>query len=121
TSVFVAAPYFSPSHAGFLAVRYQTSFGHEFNPHVGEEGKLGLPLDQRTIAALLGAAGYATGLVGKWHQGFDRAHHPQSRGFDDYFGFLVGGHNYLLHKDADAEFGSVYSKNMIYRNREVQK
>ena len=118
---YVSAPYCSPSRAGFLTGRYQTRFGHEFNPHVGEEGQLGLPLDQRTIADHLHGAGYATGLVGKWHQGFDRAHHPQSRGFDDYFGFLVGGHNYLLHKDAEAEFGSAYSKNMIYRNREVQK
>jgi arylsulfatase A-like enzyme len=121
TNGYVSAPYCSPSRAGFLTGRYQTRFGHEFNPHVGEEGKLGLPLDQRTIADRLRGAGYATGLVGKWHQGFDRAHHPQSRGFDDYFGFLVGGHNYLLHKDAEAEFGSAYSKNMIYRSREVQK
>src|SRR5882724_11697604 len=121
TNGYVSAPYCSPSRAGFLTGRYQTRFGHEFNPHVGKEGKLGLPLDQRTIADRLRGAGYATGLVGKWHQGFDRAHHPQSRGFDDYFGFLVGGHNYLLHKDAEAEFGSAYSKNMIYRNRQVQK
>jgi arylsulfatase A-like enzyme len=121
TNGYVSAPYCSPSRAGFLTGRYQTRFGHEFNPHDGEEGKLGLPLDQRTIADHLRGAGYATGLVGKWHQGFDRAHHPQSRGFDDYFGFLVGGHNYLLRKDAEAEFGSAYSKNMIYRSREVQK
>ncbi len=121
TNGYVSAPYCSPSRAGFLTGRYQTRFGHEFNPHVGEEGKLGLPLDQRTIADHLRGAGYATGLVGKWHQGFDRAHHPQSRGFDDYFGFLVGGHNYLLHKDAEAEFGPAHSKNMIYRNRQVEK
>jgi arylsulfatase A-like enzyme len=121
TNGYVSAPYCSPSRAGFLTGRYQTRFGHEFNPHVGEEGKLGLPLDQRTIADRLRGAGYATGLVGKWHQGFDRAHHPQSRGFDEYFGFLVGGHNYLLRKDAEAEFGSAYSQNMIYRDRAVQK
>lgn len=118
---YVSAPYCSPSRAGFLTGRYQTRFGHEFNPHVGEVRKLGLPLDQRTIADQMRGAGYATGLVGKWHQGFDRAHHPLSRGFDEYFGFLVGGHNYLLHKDAEAGFGSAYSLNMIYRNREVQK
>jgi arylsulfatase A-like enzyme len=121
TSGYVSAPYCSPSRAGFLTGRYQTRFGHEFNPHVSKEGKLGLPLDQRTIADHLRGAGYATGLVGKWHQGFDRAHHPLARGFDDYFGFLVGGHNYLLHKDAEAEFSTTYCKNMIYRNREVQK
>jgi arylsulfatase A-like enzyme len=118
---YVSAPYCSPSRAGFLTGRYQTRFGHEFNPHVGDDRKLGLPLDQRTIADRLRGAGYATGLVGKWHQGFSAAHHPQARGFDDYFGFLVGGHNYLLHKDAEAQFGSAYSHDMIYRGRELQK
>jgi arylsulfatase A-like enzyme len=121
TNGYVSAPYCSPSRAGFLTGRYQTRFGHEFNPHVGAAGELGLPLDQRTIADRLRGAGYATGLVGKWHQGFDRAHHPQARGFDEYFGFLVGGHNYLLHKDAEAEYGTAYSRNMIYRDREVQR
>jgi arylsulfatase A-like enzyme len=121
TNGYVSAPYCSPSRAGFLTGRYQTRFGHEFNPHVGDEKTLGLPLDQPTIADRLRAAGYATGLVGKWHQGFGAEHQPQARGFDDYFGFLVGGHNYLLRKDAEAEFGSAYSHNMIYRGRTVQK
>ena len=121
TNGYVPSPYCSPSRAGFLTGRYQTRFGHEFNPHVGDESKLGLPLDERTIADRLRATGYATGLIGKWHQGFDAAHHPQSRGFDDYFGFLVGGHNYLLHHDAEAKFGSAHSHDMIYRNRELQK
>jgi len=66
TSGYVSAPYCSPSRAGFLTGRYQTRFGHEFNPHVGAEGKLGLPLAKRTLANLLRSAGYATGLVGKW-------------------------------------------------------
>lgn len=121
TSGYVSCPYCSPSRAGMLTGRYQTRFGHEFNPHVGDEAKLGLPLDQRTIADYLRSAGYATSLVGKWHQGFDVAHHPQSRGFDDYFGFLVGGHNFLLHKDAESKFGSAHSHDLIYRGREPQK
>lgn len=121
TSGYVSAPYCSPARAGFLTGRCQTRFGHEFNPHVGDETKLGLPLDQRTIANHLHDAGYATGLIGKWHQGYSPEHHPQSRGFDDYFGFLVGGHNFLLHKDAEAKFGSAHSHDMIYRSRELQK
>src|SRR5437867_12798632 len=47
---YVSAPYCSPSRAGFLTGRYQTRLGHEFNPHVGDDQKLGLPLHQRTIA-----------------------------------------------------------------------
>jgi arylsulfatase A-like enzyme len=121
TNGYVTAPYCSPSRAGFLTGKAQTRFGHEFNPHHGDEAKLGLPLDQRTIANMLHDAGYATSLIGKWHQGFDTAHHPQSRGFDEFFGFLVGGHNFLLHKDAEPEFGSAHSHDMIYRGREVQR
>src|SRR3989442_13273897 len=58
TSGYVSAPYCSPSRAGFLTGRCQTRFGHEFNPHVGDAAKLGLPLDQRTIADHLRGAGY---------------------------------------------------------------
>ena len=121
TSGYVTCPYCSPSRAGMLTSRAQTRFGHEFNPHVGNEAELGLPLDQRTIANELHDVGYATALVGKWHQGFDKPHHPNSRGFDEFFGFLVGGHNYDQHPDADPEFGSGHSKNMIYRGDKLQK
>ena len=64
TNGYVTAPYCSPSRAGFLTGKSQTRFGHEFNPHVGDEAKLGLPLDQRTIANVLHDAGYATSLIG---------------------------------------------------------
>jgi arylsulfatase A-like enzyme len=121
TSGYVSAPYCSPSRAGLLTGRYQTRFGHEFNPHVGDEAKLGLPLDQRTIANLLRAVGYKTGLIGKWHLGFSKDHHPQERGFDEFFGFLVGAHNYALNKDAEPRFASTMSRNLIYRGKQVQK
>ena len=121
TNGYVSAPYCSPDPGGLLTGRYQTHFGHEFNPHVGAEAKLGLPLSQRTIAGLLRGAGYRTGLVGKWHLGFSKDHHPQLRGFDDFFGFLVGAHNYALRKEAEPKFASTMSKNLIYRGREVQK
>jgi arylsulfatase A-like enzyme len=120
-SGYVSAPYCSPSRAGLLTGRYQTKFGHEFNPHVGPEGKLGLPLAERTIADLLRAAGYRTALIGKWHLGFSKDHHPQARGFDEFFGFLVGAHNYAWRKDAEPKFASTQSNNLIYRGREVQK
>lgn len=121
TNAYVSAPYCSPARAGFLTGRAQTRFGHEFNPHVGDERQLGLPTQLRTIADEVRGAGYATGLVGKWHQGFSPLHHPQSRGFDEFFGFLVGGHNFLLHSSAEPRFGSAHSHDMLYRGRELQR
>jgi arylsulfatase A-like enzyme len=121
TNGYVSAPYCSPSRAGLLTGRYQTRFGHEFNPHVGVPEKLGLPLDQRPLADVLRAAGYRTGLVGKWHLGFSKEHHPLARGFDEFFGFLMGGHNYALRRDAAPKFASAMAENVLQRGREQQK
>src|SRR5687768_90721 len=67
TSGYVTGPYCSPTRAGLLTGRYQTRFGHEFNP--GGQGVHGMPTNQVTIANRLKAAGYRTALVGKWHLG----------------------------------------------------
>jgi arylsulfatase A-like enzyme len=88
---YVSGPYCSPTRAGLMTGRYQTRFGHEFNP----DGSQGLPLTESTIADRLKAAGYVTGLVGKWHLGPLPAQHPQKRGFDEFFGFLGGAHSYF--------------------------
>src|SRR5437868_15512777 len=83
SSGYVSGPYCSPTRAGLLTGRYQTRFGHEFNPG-GRKGKnaSGLPLGETTMADRLKSAGYATGLVGKWHLGNAPRFHPQKRGFD---------------------------------------
>ena len=91
TNGYVSGTYCSPSRAALMTGRYQTRFGHEFNP-VHEQG---LPLTETTIADRLKAAGYVTGLVGKWHLGAMPAQHPQKRGFDEFFGFLAGDHSYF--------------------------
>lgn len=99
TNGYVSCPYCSPTRAGLLTGRYQTRFGHEFNP--GAKGAdIGMPLSEKTIADRLKEAGYATALVGKWHQGDDAKFHPQKRGFDEFFGFLGGAHPYFPGKGA---------------------
>ena len=42
-----------------------------------------LPLDRDIIAKQLKAAGYATGMFGKWHIGERGDYHPGKRGFDE--------------------------------------
>jgi len=91
TNGYVSGPYCSPTRAGLMTGRYQERFGHEFNPAGGG----GLPLSETTIANRLKTAGYVTGLVGKWHLGSLPQFHPQKRGFDEFFGFLGGSHDYF--------------------------
>jgi arylsulfatase A-like enzyme len=95
TSGYVSGPYCSPTRAGLLTGRYQQRFGHEFNPGRDPTGDVGLPLSEKTLADRLKAAGYATGIVGKWHLGLERKFHPLSRGFDEYYGFLGGARSYF--------------------------
>ncbi len=54
-----------------------------------------LALREVTLPDHLRAAGYATGMVGKWHLGaLDPRYHPNARGFDDFFGFRGGWADY---------------------------
>lgn len=98
TNGYVSGPYCSPTRAGLLTGRYQTRFGHEFNPGGVQATKAGLSLTESTIADRMKAAGYRTALIGKWHLGTEERH-PQKRGFDDFFGFLGGAHDYFKPDD----------------------
>ena len=93
TDAYVSGPYCSPTRAGLMTGRYPQRFGHEFN--LGLQPDMGLPLEETTLADRLKAAGYHTALFGKWHLGADEHHHPLSRGFDEFYGFLGGQHSYF--------------------------
>lgn len=97
TSGYVSGPYCSPTRAGLMTGRYQQRFGHEFNPGPAESasGNFGLSLEENTIGDRFKAAGYVTGWFGKSHLGYLPPYHPLKRGFDEYFGFLGGAHDYL--------------------------
>src|SRR6187401_1418247 len=62
-----------------------------------------IALDAPTLPELLRSAGYATYMVGKWHNtaehhvapSADRSSWPLSRGFDRFYGFLGGETHYF--------------------------
>lgn len=79
----------APARAALLTGRYPHRSGAV--DVVGVRGLDRIALDEVTVADLLREAGYATGLVGKWHNGsIDEAHHPTRRGFDHFVGFRCG-------------------------------
>ena len=89
-------PFCSPMRAALMAGRYQHRFGYvnnvAFDPH---NQVMGLPPTEVTVASRLKKAGYRTGMVGKWHLGAAAPFHPLKRGFDYFYGFLGGGHDYF--------------------------
>ena len=128
TSGYVSGTWCSPTRAGLLTGRYQERWAHE--PGGQLDPLLRLPLSETTIADRLRAAGYATGIVGKWHLGTSPDFHPQQRGFDEFFGFLGGGHSYhtglpnIVFPDrtgAGQDFGSVMEGNILRGTESVEE
>jgi arylsulfatase A-like enzyme len=96
TDGYATHPVCAPSRAALMTGMYQHRFGFEHNP--GPERfaapNFGLPRSVPTLAEKLKAAGYATGMIGKWHLGFKEGLRPWERGFEYFFGFLGGARSY---------------------------
>jgi arylsulfatase A-like enzyme len=92
---FYGMPVCTPSRAELMTGRYAMRYGLEtlviFPSHT-----YGLPTDERTLPQALKEAGYDTAMVGKWHLGHaDQKYWPQNRGFDHFYGNLVGEVDYF--------------------------
>lgn len=92
---FYGQPVCTPARAALMTGRYPMRYGLQtlviFPSHT-----YGLPTDERTLPQALKDAGYKTLMVGKWHLGHaDRKFWPNNRGFDHFYGNVVGEVDYF--------------------------
>ncbi|NLR93410.1 sulfatase-like hydrolase/transferase [Flammeovirga agarivorans] len=92
TSAYVTHPYCGPSRTGLMTGRMPHVFGAQFN--LAAFSGYGVASGELFMSDVLQSAGYHTGIVGKWHLGEEGEFHPNERGFDYFYGFLGGGHEY---------------------------
>lgn len=110
------APVCTPSRAGYLTGRLAPRAGLPnvvfptgsikallFSLLAAPETNVRLPAEEITLADVLGAAGYATGMVGKWHLGDRSPSLPNDMGFGSYFGALYSNdmEPFALYRDRD--------------------
>ncbi|KAA3639419.1 MAG: arylsulfatase [Bacteroidetes bacterium] len=84
TDFYASTAVCSASRASLLTGCYppRVSISGALNPYA----KVGLNLEEETIADLVKKKGYATAIYGKWHLGHDSLFLPLNQGFDEYFG-----------------------------------
>jgi arylsulfatase A-like enzyme len=96
TDFYAPAPVCTPTRAGLLTGCHPQRLSLMQIPNQkpnGDTGHVMYPLsryglnpDEVTIAEVLKARGYVTGMIGKWHLGDMPEFNPTRQGFDSFFG-----------------------------------
>lgn len=96
-NAYATTPVCTPSRAGLLTSQYGYELGLDdwintkAKTLTGHQPDLGLEQKYETWPEILQQKGYKTGLIGKWHLGYQPKHHPTQHGYDEFVGFVGGG------------------------------
>jgi arylsulfatase A-like enzyme len=94
---FYAQPMCTPTRAALMTGRYPLRYGLQMGV-IPSGASYGLDTSELTLPNALKGAGYRTSLVGKWHLGHaDRKYWPRQRGFDSFYGALIGEIDHYKH------------------------
>jgi len=89
TNYYTPAPICAPARAAMLSGRYPRRAGMSNTQNIrSAPNSPGLNTEEVTFAELAKQRGYATAVFGKWHLGSTYECHPNSQGFDSFFGHL---------------------------------
>jgi len=95
---FYTQPLCTPTRAALMTGRYPLRYGLQVGVIPSGAG-YGLDTDEFLLPQALNAVGYRTALVGKWHLGHaDQKYWPRQRGFDSFYGPLVGEIDHFKHE-----------------------
>ena len=91
----------TPARASLLTGRHPLSVGMQYSI-IMPTTAWGLGLEEKTVADVLGDAGWKTHAIGKWHLGhFSPRYLPTARGFDSFIGYLSGENYYWSKHNPD--------------------
>ena len=107
---FHVSPFCTPTRAALMTGNHAGYTG-AFRT---SSGRTMMHPDEKTIADLFAGAGYATGMVGKWHLGDNAPHRPQDRGFQDVVWHRCGGIGQASDYWGNDYFDDTYERNGIF-------
>lgn len=89
----------SPTRAALMSGLYQQKVGIHGVVFTWLRDSLGMSQEVVTLAEVMKDAGYATGIMGKWHLGYKKEFNPVHQGFDEFKGYVAGNVDYHSHLD----------------------
>jgi arylsulfatase len=114
---FHVSPTCSPTRCALMTGRHEFRSGVTHTIMERER----MSLKATTLAQVLRAAGYATGIFGKWHLGDEAPYQPNRRGFDEVFIHGAGGIGQTYPGSCGDAPGNTYFNPAILHNGKFEK